>query len=211
MVRFARLYDHTRLIDADSGGEGLAAQGAFRVGDANDFHAGVWPPTGPTAGATATQFAMVAGKRSSARDFLKGLKAAALVVEYAGISFVTPGHAYQARSNGASGKQPNTPCDWGMIGPPLNTSLQVAQALVEVMAYFAKNRTYSAGGIVQLTDIEAECDGLLNYDRVAKFSEAEAALVRNMSARLVQEPVQGSVPEGERAWVWPGWMLAEGG
>ena len=73
VVRFARLYDHTRLIDADSGGEGLAAQGAFRVGDANDFHAGVWPPTGPTAGATATQFAMVA--------------------EYAGISFVTPGHA----------------------------------------------------------------------------------------------------------------------
>ena len=191
VVRFARLYDHTRLIDADSGGEGLAAQGAFRVGDANDFHAGVWPPTGPTAGATATQFAMVA--------------------EYAGISFVTPGHAYQARSNGASGKQPNTPCDWGMIGPPLNSSLQVAQALVEVMAYFAKNRTYSAGGIVQLTDIEAECDGLLNYDRVAKFSEAEAALVRNMSARLVQEPVQGSVTEGERAWVWPGWMLAEGG
>ena len=29
VVAFARLYDNTRLIDADSGGEGLAAQDAF--------------------------------------------------------------------------------------------------------------------------------------------------------------------------------------
>ena len=90
VVEFVRQYDPTRLIDADSGGEGLAAQDAFRVGDANDFHAGVWPPTGPTAGATGTQYGMVA--------------------EYAGVSFVTPGHAYQSHSMGANGKIFNK--DW---------------------------------------------------------------------------------------------------
>ena len=80
VVDFMRGFDPTRLIDADSGGEGLAAQNAFRIGDANDFHAGVWPPQGPTAGATASQYGMVA--------------------EYGGVSYVTPGHAARMLNTG---------------------------------------------------------------------------------------------------------------
>ena len=35
------------------------------------------------------------------------------------------------------------------------------------------------------TDLEAECDGFLNYDRSAKFSAAEAAQVKACNAALV--------------------------
>lgn len=186
VVAFAKLYDSTRLIDADSGGEGLAAQDAFRIGDANDFHAGVWPPMGPTAGATDTQYAIVA--------------------EYGGVSFVTPGHAYQSHSMGANGKVFNKDCDWAMIGPPLSSPLATAQAIVQVMQYFDVNRTYSAAGLVQWTDIEAECDGILNYDRVAKFSAAETALIRDMSVKVVGKPVACTMPT-RPPFEFPRWMV----
>ena len=45
-----------------------------------------------------------------------------MVAEYGGVSYVTPGHAYQSHSMGANGKVYNKDCDWAMIGPPLNTS-----------------------------------------------------------------------------------------
>ena len=186
VVDFVRQYDRTRLLDADSGGEGLAAQDAFRIGDANDFHAGVWPPQGPTAGATPTQYAMVA--------------------EYGGVSFVTPGHAFQSHSMGANGKVFNKDCDWAMIGPPLNSSLATATAIVDVMRYFAQNRTYSAGGLIQWTDIEAECDGVLNYDRLPKFSVAEAEKIRRMSVEVVGTPVACRSPSA-RPFEYPRWML----
>eukprot|EP01047_Picozoa_sp_COSAG01_P005482 COSAG01_NODE_188_length_22632_cov_15.284915_9_plen_1110_part_00 len=185
VVAWARWYDHTRLIDADSGGEGLAAQHAFRIGDVNDFHAGVWPPQGPTAGATPTQYAEVA--------------------EWGGISYVTAGHAYQSHSMGADGKTFNKDCDWAMIGPPLNSSQAAAAAIVDAQRYFAKNRSYSAGGYVQWTDIEAECDGILNYDRVPKFNEASSAQMRQMNSQLVGKPVACRVTPAP-TFDFPRWM-----
>ena len=37
----------------------------------------------------------------------------------------------------------------------------------------------------QATDVEEECDGLVNYDRTSKFSSGEAAQVAACNARLV--------------------------
>merc|ERR1740129_2366902 len=71
VVRWTRWYDPTRLVDADSGGEGL---GDLHIGDVNDFHAGEWPPTGPTAGPSGTQYAMAA--------------------EYGGLPFAQPSHQW---------------------------------------------------------------------------------------------------------------------
>ena len=92
-----------------------------------------------------------------------------------------------------------------MIGPPVNSPLATAQAITAVMKYFDVNRTYSAGGLIQWTDIEAECDGVLNYDRVSKFSEAEMALIRDMSIKVVGKPVACTVP-AQRPFDYPRWM-----
>jgi hypothetical protein len=37
----------------------------------------------------------------------------------------------------------------------------------------------------QLTDVETECDGWLNYDRTAKFSAAQVAQIRGINAALI--------------------------
>ena len=56
------------------------------------------------------------------------------------------------------------------------------------------------------TDIEAECDGVLNYDRVMKFSEAEAALIRDMSIKMVGKPVACTTP-AQGPFDYPRWMV----
>jgi hypothetical protein len=43
----------------------------------------------------------------------------------------------------------------------------------------------SASVLTQATDVECECDGLRNYDRSAKFSDAQAAQVRAAFERLI--------------------------
>jgi len=79
------------------------------------------------------------------------------------------------------------------------------------MAYFHENRTYSAAGLIQWTDIEAECDGLLNYDRSPKFSDAEAKLIRDMNAKLVEPPVACTdKPPASGSDQYPPWMKWSG-
>ena len=40
----------------------------------------------------------------------------------------------------------------------------------------------------QTTDVEDECDGLLNYDRTHKLSPAQQARVREANLRLIGKP-----------------------
>ena len=52
---------------------------------------------------------------------------------------------------------------------------------------FAAN--ISIAGYVQISDVEQECDGLLSYDRTAKFSVEDTALIRAANIALVGAPV----------------------
>jgi hypothetical protein len=40
-----------------------------------------------------------------------------------------------------------------------------------------------------LTDVENECDGMLNFDRTPKFTSAQAAAIRKASQGLIGNPV----------------------
>ena len=48
----------------------------------------------------------------------------------------------------------------------------------------------------QTTDVEDECDGLLNYDRTHKLSAAQQARIRQVNLRLIGKP-RKSDPEPE--------------
>lgn len=44
----------------------------------------------------------------------------------------------------------------------------------------------SAAIVTQITDVELECDGFLNYGRTSKFSRAETETIRAANIRLVR-------------------------
>ena len=46
----------------------------------------------------------------------------------------------------------------------------------------------SASVWTQTTDVEDECDGLLNYDRTHKLSPAQQARIRDANLRLIGKP-----------------------
>ena len=43
----------------------------------------------------------------------------------------------------------------------------------------------SASVYTQATDVECECDGILNYDRTQKFSDAQVAQIRAAFEQLI--------------------------
>ena len=61
-------------------------------------------------------------------------------------------------------------------------------ALAQVLQSRAASGDISASVMTQLTDIELECDGFLNYDRTAKFTPAELKQVHDAHRKIVANP-----------------------
>jgi hypothetical protein len=61
-------------------------------------------------------------------------------------------------------------------------------ALAQILQSRAASGDISASVMTQLTDIELECDGFLNYDRTAKFTPAELKQVHDAHRKIVANP-----------------------
>ena len=123
-------------------------------GDVNDIHS--YPnPNSERGAATPTQYGMVG--------------------EYGGIGWAAPGHEWlpgmcQRRSAGN-----------------YNTSEAGAKVLLKELAMIAEGK--AAGNIsavvyTQITDVELECDGILTYDRVSHYEEADIAAIKAANLAL---------------------------
>ena len=75
----------------------------------------------------------------------------------------------------------------GLNGDPAHA---VAQAIIGMSTTFEQINVISVGGLVQLTDVEQECDGLLSYDRTVKFSAADLKAMYDSTIKLIGKPVQ---------------------
>ena len=79
---------------------------------------------------------------------------------------------------------------WAGAGSCYHGGEASPQALADVLAATLGDQLrvralLSASVLTQATDVECECDGLRNYDRSAKFSDAQAAQVRAAFERLI--------------------------
>jgi beta-galactosidase/beta-glucuronidase len=94
--------------------------------------------------------------------------------EYGGLGFIVPGHEWVVGGCGAYAK--------------LNSSdLYISQwsGYVDDLKKFKQAPGTSIAIYTQLTDVETECDGWLNYDRTAKFSPAQVAQIRAINEALI--------------------------
>merc|ERR1711924_131322 len=166
VVRWAQKYDSTRLIDADSGGPA----NADKVGDVNDLHAGAPNPMHPEP--SKTQYAMDG--------------------EFGNLEYFIPGHTWTNSSNR------DVVCRlYRKKGSPPGGSRDGAHGMSTAYISMLKDlQTYkkvSVASYVQLTDTEMECDGLLSYDRTAKFNASDFRAVVDANIALVGKPVPCSV------------------
>ena len=58
-------------------------------------------------------------------------------------------------------------------------------ALAQALQLRAASGDISASVMTQLTDIELECDGFLNYDRTTKFTPAELRQIHDAHRKIV--------------------------
>ena len=63
-------------------------------------------------------------------------------------------------------------------------------ALAQVLQIRAASGDVAASVMTQVTDIELECDGFLNYDRTLKFTEAELKKIHDAHRAIVAKPLQ---------------------
>lgn len=182
-VQWVRMYDHTRLIDTDSGGPANAE----KIGDVNDLHAGEPNPSRPVP--SETQYAMDG--------------------EYGNFEYFIDGHTWTNSSNRnevcrlyrPSGSPP---------GGDRDGAHSTAAAYIQTMKALQEYGKVSAAGYVQLTDVEMECDGLLSYDRTSKFNASDLQAIRDANVALVGQPVQCSpLASSDRVpAAFPRWLYA---
>ena len=94
--------------------------------------------------------------------------------EYGGLGFIMPGHEWVVGGCGAYLK--------------LNSSdLYIATwgGYVDDLKRLKQSPGTSIAIYTQLTDVETECDGWLNYDRTAKFSAAQVAQIKAINEALI--------------------------
>jgi hypothetical protein len=94
--------------------------------------------------------------------------------EYGGLGFIMPGHEWVVGGCGAY-KKLNTTSDY----------ISLWSTYVDDLVKYKQTPGTSIAIYTQLTDVETECDGWLNYDRTAKFSDAEAAQIKAINAKLI--------------------------
>jgi hypothetical protein len=76
-----------------------------------------------------------------------------------------------------------------------HTYLRVATPAEEASTYInmtktlLRNRNVSASVYTQITDVELECDGFLNYDRTNKFDQATTAAIAAANQLLITAPL----------------------
>ena len=89
----------------------------------------------------------------------------ALLGEYGGIGAIVKGKEWRVGGCHSYGEEP-TPAAQAVAFTAMAASLQ------------SKVGHLSGAILTQITDIESECDGFLNYDRSSKFSAAQLASVK---------------------------------
>jgi hypothetical protein len=160
-------YDTHRLIDTMSGPDGRTAMNFKDNGNVTDGHS--YP--GPLA----------PGKLAAAPG---GVGKYGMIGEFGGVAICINGHrwsdacssAFHSNSVGANASQAADIFVNGMI-PKLqgfSKSASGNDALVSASIY------------TQITDVESECDGFLNMDRTAKFSDADVASIKAANAALIK-------------------------
>ena len=131
------------------------------LGDVSDVHTYPAPRLRPNA--SARQYAMIG--------------------EFGGIGAFVPGKEWR----------PPTPTHkscfaYNLPLHPLATPSAEAQAYIKMThTLLSWSDTLSASVYTQITDVELECDGFLNYDRSNKFDEASIAAIKSANMRLIHK------------------------
>lgn len=78
----------------------------------------------------------------------------------------------------------------------VNSSQALADLLIEYNDLILSNKKdISISVYTQITDVENECDGIYNYNRVPKFSEADRLRLFNSNQKLINSlPPSSSSP-----------------
>jgi hypothetical protein len=84
-------------------------------------------------------------------------------------------------------------------GIALASAQLLADSLVAFTADIELTGLQSASVVTQATDVECECDGLLNYDRTAKFSDAQRDAIAAANQRLIASGSGAAARRRERA------------
>jgi hypothetical protein len=104
----------------------------------------------------------------------------AMIGEYGGVGVFADGHSWVPGPTGCHAYS------------KLDTPQAYADLLVKWMGpstIGGERGTVSAAVYTQLTDVENECDGMVNFDRTPKFTAAQAGTIRGASHALIGKPV----------------------
>ena len=162
LLGFARALVPDHAIDMESGAnqEYSSDPARARLGDVVDYH--TYPAPSYRPNATAHQYAMLG--------------------EFGGVGTFVPGKEWR----------PPTPIQkacfaYNLPLHPLATPADQARAYIAMTdTLVAWSETLSAAVYTQISDVELECDGFLNYDRTSKFDDATTAAIRQANQRLTQ-------------------------
>lgn len=162
LLEFARTLAPHHLINMESGANAAYNSDPTRqrLGDVVDYHTYPAPTNRPNA--TSHQYAMLG--------------------EFGGVGTFVPGKEWR----------PPTPTQkscfaYNLPADPLATPADEANAYIKMTdTLVAWSDTLSASVYTQISDVELECDGFLNYDRTNKFDSATTALIKKANQRLTQ-------------------------
>lgn len=74
----------------------------------------------------------------------------------------------------------------------LDTPSEEAEAYINMTKILFASGDVSASVYTQITDVEDECDGFLNYDRTNKFSDEDTAKIRAANQALIRSRLRGT-------------------
>ena len=161
LLQFARGLAPDHWINLESGANAAYdASGAGHLGDVVDCHTYPAPTVRPNA--SGTQYAMLG--------------------EFGGVGAFVAGKEWR----------PPTPTHkscfaYNLPLAPLATPADEAQAYIKMTdTLLSWSDTLSASVYTQISDVELECDGFLNYDRTNKFGERDTAAIREANLRLTR-------------------------
>jgi beta-galactosidase/beta-glucuronidase len=161
LLHFARGLAPDHWINLESGANvAYDASGAGHLGDVVDCHTYPAPSVRPNA--SASQYAMLG--------------------EFGGVGAFVVGKEWR----------PPTPTHkscfaYNLPLVPLATPADEAQAYIKMTdTLLSWSDTLSASVYTQISDVELECDGFLNYDRTNKFGERDTAAIKEANLRLTR-------------------------
>jgi beta-galactosidase/beta-glucuronidase len=162
LLKFARNLAPDHLIDMESGANGVYSSDPARasLGDVVDLHTYPAPTQRPNT--TSHQYAMLG--------------------EFGGVGAFVAGKVWR----------PPTPTQkscfaYNLPSHPLATPADEADAYIKMTdTLVAWSNTLSASVYTQISDVELECDGFLNYDRTNKFDDATTEAIKLANQRLTQ-------------------------